>query len=174
MTKSIMKSPGTKHRQRRKGATGIIERLFRLGNETGSSFIEVALMMPIFTLLLLGAAEFGQVAYYSIEVNNASYAGAVYGAQNHATAADTANMQLAATEDAANISSMTVTAVSSCTCSSGTAITCGNASTNCVSPDRIAEYVQVNTSATVNSMLTYPGFPASFALHGQAIMRVEQ
>jgi len=83
-------------------------------------------------------------------------------------------MQLAATEDAANISSMTATAVSSCTCSNGTAITCASAATSCVSPSRIAEYVQVNTAATVNSMLNYPGFPASFTLHGQAIMRVEQ
>lgn len=148
--------------------------MFGLESESGSSFIEVALMMPIFTLLLLGAAEFGQVAYYSIEVDNASYAGAVYGAQNRATAANTANMRLAATEDAANIPGMTVTAVSSCTCSNGATITCANAAASCVAPGRIAEYVQVNTAATVNSMLNYPGFPASFALHGQAIVRVQQ
>jgi Flp pilus assembly protein TadG len=142
-------------------------------SDTGSSILEVSLLMPLFVVMLLGAVQFGWLAYYSIEVKNAAYAGASYGAENHATASNTAAIQLAAADDAANLSAMTVTVTNSCVCSDGTTITCADAVANCTSPARIVEYVQVNTSATLNSLFSYH-FPSSYALQGQAIMRVEQ
>jgi hypothetical protein len=50
----------------------------------GQSLIEVALSVPIFVLLLVGAAEFGTVLYAAIEVSDAARAG-VY--MEHKTAA---------------------------------------------------------------------------------------
>lgn len=145
------------------------------GNDAGQAFVELALVLPIFILLLLGAAELGRLAYASIEVSNAARAGVAYGAQNHITASDIAGIRLAATQDATNIASMgTPAVIQSCSCSDGTTITCANAGTNCVSPARIIEYVQVNTSATVNTAFHYPGIPNTITLNGQAIMRVEQ
>jgi len=164
-------------------ATKLSERLKRLGSilrfgclrdARGSSVLEVALMMPLFTLILLGAAEFGRLAYYSIEVSNAAYAGATYAAQTHATAANTSAIQLAASADAANTAGLSVTSTNSCSCSDGTPISCSNAAIFCLSPARIVVTVQVNTVATVNSLFNYPGFPSTYALHGQAIERVEQ
>jgi Flp pilus assembly protein TadG len=144
-------------------------------NDLGQAFVELALVMPIFLLLFLGAAELGRLAYASIEVSNAARAGVAYGAQSHTTAADTSGIQLAATQDAGQITSMgTPVVIQSCSCSDGTAITCANAGTNCVGTARIIEYVQVNTSATVNTAFHYPGIPNTITLNGQAIMRVEQ
>jgi Flp pilus assembly protein TadG len=141
----------------------------------GQAFVELALVLPIFLLLLLGTAEFGRLAYASIEVANAARAGVAYAAQNHITASDTARIQLAATQAAPNVTSMGTPAVTlSCSCSDGTAITCANAGTNCISPARIIEYVQVNTSASVNTAFHYPGISNRVTLQGQAIMRVEQ
>jgi Flp pilus assembly protein TadG len=142
--------------------------------ERGQSLVELALIFPVFMLLVVGAAEFGRLAYAAIEVSNAARAGASYGSQNHITASDFPNIELAATTDAFNISGVTATAANSCACSSGGTITCSTALTSCPSPDRIIEYVQVNTSGTVDPLFHYPGLPTTFTLTGQAIMRVEQ
>jgi Flp pilus assembly protein TadG len=143
-------------------------------SESGQAFVELALVLPIFLLLLVGAAELGRIAYASIEVSNAARAGAAYGAQSHITASDPVGIQLAATQDAPDITSISATATQSCSCSDGTAITCANAATSCISPARIIEYVQVNTTAPVNTLFHLPGIPNSITLNGQAIMRVEQ
>jgi Flp pilus assembly protein TadG len=143
-------------------------------DDMGQAFVELALVLPIFILLLIGAALFGRLAFAAIEISNAARAGVAYGSQNHTTASDNAGIQLAATQDAPDVTGLTATATQVCSCTSGTAITCANAGTTCISPGRIIESVQVNTSATVNSLFNYPGMATTFTLHGQAIMRVEQ
>ena len=146
-----------------------------MGEDRGQSLVELALMFPIFILLLVGAAEFGRLAYAAIEVSNAARAGASYGSLTHITASDYTNIELAATKDAANLTGVTATAVDFCQCSSGAATPdCTKALTPCPSPARIIEYVQVNTTATVGPLFHYPGLPHTFTLTGQAIMRVEQ
>ncbi len=141
-------------------------------NEGGQALVELALVMPIFVLLLIGAAEFARLAYASIEVSNAARAGIQYGAQNRITAMDISGMAQAAANDGSNITSLQATASNFCVCSNGTSITCANAAANCTA--RILEYVQVNTSAVVNPLFYCPGLPKTFTLQGQATMRVEQ
>jgi Flp pilus assembly protein TadG len=145
-----------------------------MGNDAGQALIELALIMPIFTVLLAGAGDFARLAYAGIEVSNAAGAGVQYGAQNRITALDIAGMKLAATNDGADVSSIQATASNSCVCTDGTSITCANAATACVSPARTLQYVQVNTSAEVSPFFHYPGLPATFNLQGQATMRVQQ
>lgn len=150
------------------------ERRIDIRDANGQAFIELALVLPLFIILLTGAAELGRLAYAGIEVSNAARAGVAYGSQNHSTASDSAGIQLAATQDAPNITGLTATAIQSCSCTGGTSITCANAGTNCVSPARIIEYVQVNTQADINTVFRLPGIPNTLTLHGQAIMRVEE
>jgi Flp pilus assembly protein TadG len=142
--------------------------------DAGQAFVELALVLPIFIVLLVAAAEIGRIAYANIEVSNAARAGVAYGAQNHVTASDNAGIQLAATNDAPNITNIVATATQVCSCSDGTAITCANAGARCLSPARILESVQVSTSAPINTLFHLPGIPASLTLRGQATMRVEQ
>jgi Flp pilus assembly protein TadG len=143
-------------------------------DDEGSSLLEIAFLMPVFMLMLIGATEMGRVAYYAIEVTSAARAGAVYAAQTRVTAANTTNIALAANTDAANVGGVATQATASCICTSGTTITCSNAATNCTSPSRIEEFIQVKTSATINPIFNYPGMPTSFALTGESTMRVEQ
>lgn len=144
------------------------------GNDFGQALVELALMFPIFILLLVGAAEFGRLAYAAIEVSSAARAGAAYGAQTHLTASDTPGIQLAATQDAPNVTGVIATASNSCACSSGGTVSCTYALSLCPSPARIIEYVNVNTTATVDTIFNYPGLPHTYTLTGQATMRVEQ
>jgi len=156
----------------KKGRSSTYRRHLR--ENTGQSLVELALVLPIFVLLLVGVAEVGRLGFASIEVSNAARAGVAYGAQNHVTASDTTNIQLAATSDAPNIRSLTATVAQSCSCSDGTTITCANAGTTCVSPAHIIEDVQVQTTAPVDTVFHFPGIPSTVTLRGYASMRVEQ
>ena len=143
----------------------------RLLSEHGNALIELALGMSVLSTVILGAAEFGRIAYAAIEVNDAAHAGAAYGSLNRTYAADNANVTQAATKDAPDVSGVSATAAYSCKCSDGSASTC--APTDCTGT-RIIEYVTVNTTGTVNPLIYVPGLPRSYTVTGKAVMRVEQ
>jgi Flp pilus assembly protein TadG len=148
----------------------------RLRSDRGNALIELAIGMTVLTSLILGAAEFGRIAYAAIEVNDAAHAGAAYGSGNRtsgsiATGAANTNVTNAAKKDAPDVSGMTATAVYWCQCSDGSASTCG--ATDCTG-SRIIEYVTVNTSGTVDPLVYVPGLPKSYTVTGHAVMRVEQ
>jgi Flp pilus assembly protein TadG len=148
-----------------------------LRDDSASSLVEMAIMLPVFILLAMGAAEFGTLAFYSIEVSNAARAGLAYGAQSPATAANTSGIQTAAQDDAPDvtrIATLAVTPTVACSCTSGTTITCTNAAANCTSPDRIIQTLHVATSATMTPFFHAEGMPASYTLTGSAYMRVQQ
>ena len=177
MKTSVITMPATSVRRR----TTPLRHLLRCGlkDEQGQSFVELALTLPVLTVILLGAAEFGRLAYAAIEVSNAARAGVAYGSQTLITAADIAGMKNAATNDGSDILTwasvgLSATAFQTCKCSNGTAVTCANAGTTCVSPAHVLLYVQVNTQATVDPLFYVYGLPKSYALKGQAIMRVSQ
>ncbi len=153
-----------------------------LKKSSGQAFVELALVFPVFLLVLVGAVEVGRLAYASIEVSNAARAGVAYGAQSTTTASDINNIRLAATQDAPNLTGMTAVATQACSCeSAGGAITpfssCSITITNlatCPNPSRIIQYVQVQTTASVPTLFHFPGIASTVTLRGQALMRVEQ
>jgi Flp pilus assembly protein TadG len=152
----------------------------RLGSlscgDAGQSLVELALIVPIFALLILGAVEFGQLVYASIEVSDAARAGVAYGAQSAATAADLAGIQNAAINDAPEVPVMTALPVQFCTCSNAvtTHVSCASAPTTCATQGfHVVNYVQVNTTATITPVIHLPGTGGGFTLYGQAIMRVQ-
>lgn len=143
------------------------------GRNRGQSLVELALVLPLLLLMLLGAVEFGQLGLTAITVSNAAHAGTIW-AQQHPS--DFAGMQTAAVNDGSAISSwatITATATGVCTCSNGTVITCSTTS-SCASPAYVENYNQIQTQATVEPILTIPGLPRSYTLNGYAIMKVPQ
>jgi Flp pilus assembly protein TadG len=155
-----------------------------LRDDRGSAFIELALILPTFVILCVGAAEFGRLAFASIEVSNAARAGVAYGSRNHATASNSSAMQAAALGDASDVASMSATA-GPCICPASAAtasvpacttafFTGANAFSSCPAVSGTTEYVQVDTSAAVPSMFQLPGLPTSYTVYGSATMTVEQ
>src|SRR3974390_781224 len=72
----------------------------RRESESGQGLVELALVSGLFFVpILIGAGEFARAAYAYIEVSNAARAAVQYGAQNGATALDTAGMLTAAKND---------------------------------------------------------------------------
>ena len=135
----------------------------------GQSFVEFALLAPVLILFLLAVADFGRVFFVSIALNNAARAGTQYGIQSPANAADFAGMQQAAQTDASNISGVGATASEYCECPDGSTQAC-NSSPAC-SDMRV--YVEVDTTGSFQTLLTYPGIPSSFSLTGKSVMRAE-
>jgi len=170
----------------KKGRTPMSRRDLR--EDKGQAFVELALVMPIFILLLIGVVEVGRLAYASIEVSNAARAGVAYAAQNHTTAADTlptGGIVNAAKLDAPDITSLTATTTQSCACESSTGTmgafsactgtgAISTATGSCPSPSRIVLYVQVTTTAGVNTVFHFPGIPSTVTFRGFASMRAEQ
>lgn len=164
--------------------------------DRGSALVELALIVPIFVLMIVAGSELGRIAYAAIEVSNAARAGVAYGAQNHATASQTDttttppnDVDQSAINEASNVTDMTATSSTSCICQtvntateavatasilcSAAGATCGESTTS-GKVNIVVEYVQVSTQAKVSTMFRYPGIPRSFTLNGFAQMRVEQ
>ena len=137
----------------------------------GQSMVELAFAVPVLALVLIAGSDFARVFYFSIAVNNAARAGAQYGSQSIITAADITGMKTAATQDASNLAALAATA-QQCTCGAGSSVTACAASYCTNNP--VGNYVEVDTSMTFNTTITYPGVPSRLALTGKAIMQVQQ
>ncbi len=139
----------------------------RFKDESGSALIEIALLIPFIVMLLLGAMDFGRAWYVKLEVDAAAQAGALYGVQSPS---DISGMNAAALLDAPDILSLQATSTYGSECSDGTspvplAVTTPTCSANST------DYVQVTTTATYKTLLTYPGFAPSISMTGVSRMR---
>ncbi|HWB33611.1 MAG TPA: TadE/TadG family type IV pilus assembly protein [Acidobacteriaceae bacterium] len=150
----------------------IIDRLLRrAGVENGSALVELALVVPVLSLLLLGSAEFAILAYDDIEVSSAARAGVAYGSQSTSTASDLTGMQQAALSDGGNVPGMTATAIQFWSCSNAPSAQ-SSTKPSCTGTAHVLHYVQVKTQAIVTPTAHLPGM-STITLNGVAIMRVQ-
>jgi Flp pilus assembly protein TadG len=145
----------------------------RRSTQSGQALLEVALVTPLLLLLAVGIIEIGRYAYYSILVADAARAGAQYGAQNLATAADTAGIQTAAENDGQSLSELKVTVQQECGCT-GSSIGGACPATFCASPNHALVYVKVTVTGKFKSLFKYPGIPKSIHCDSTELMRVAQ
>lgn len=141
----------------------------------GNALIEFTLLLPVLILLALGVADFARVFYYGMVTQNAASAGAEYGIRNNYT--NVTGMQNAAVQDA-NLSDFGTANVTETSCflrcpGSETEMACTATNlASCGTTEQAYVYVRVRTQYDFNTLLNYPGIPASTTLHGLAIMRV--
>ena len=144
---------------------------FRSGEE-GSALVELAISMPLLTLMLLGAVEFAMFAYASIEVVNAAHSAAVYASFGQSALSDSGGISNAATADAANLlggSAISVTSVTTaCTCSDTTytPTSCSDNSTCVNNNTSMITAVTVQTQSTFSPLIKIPGGALNFTLRG--------
>lgn len=119
-----------------------------ISDEGGGPLVELALAMPLLTLILLGAIGLGQLAMGSINVSNAAKAAVQYAAQDSGTAVDTATMLSVAQADIGNTIGQTgaldmpkplgLPAVASCRSTGTTTISYSCSYCECSSPNSTA------------------------------------
>jgi Flp pilus assembly protein TadG len=150
----------------------------------GQSAVELAIVVPVLVLVLVVIADFARVFFVSVAVNNAARAGAQYGSEKPQNASDFSGMELAASTDFGCVASGGVSCpnfpnwntptATQCTCNVTTPQTVTLCAASYCTAVPTAIYVTVNTSATYNTILNYPGITSSYTLTGQAIMQVQQ
>src|SRR4051812_3808154 len=94
----------------------------------GGALVELAVVIPILALLIIGVADFGRAYVTSSTVAHSAAAGAQYGSQNAATAGDSVGIRLAARQDAADLDTVVVTSTETCDCNGGAEINCSTGS----------------------------------------------
>jgi len=152
-----------------------------LRSDSGGAMVETALTLPLLFVMLLGAGEFGRIAYTAIEVSSAARAGVSYGAQSTTTVTDSAGIQKVATDDAPDLN-LTATVGKSGICADNTSCTGTNSSTApgsgpvCKNTDCTSSQVEtiltVTTSASITPMITVPGMKGPYTVTGRAVQKV--
>ncbi|HET7103808.1 MAG TPA: TadE/TadG family type IV pilus assembly protein [Terracidiphilus sp.] len=145
--------------------------------EAGQALIELALVMPVFIIMLVGAAELVRVAYAAIEVSNAARSAAQYGCQNGSTALDPTAMQAVASADAGNLANVNTTVAYACKCAAagvGTSIACTQAASDTCTTGGgyVVTNLVITTSANVSPLVHLPGLPNTYTLRGYAVHEV--
>lgn len=135
--------------------------------EAGSGLVELALIMPLFLLVLVVLVDLGRAYYYAISISSAVHAAAVYGIQNPT---DTSGIQSAASSSASDIASLTTSSSYGCECHDGTSDV-PECSTAPSCSQNYVNYVSVTSTATFRPVLPYPGIPNSFTFSRTARLR---
>lgn len=139
-------------------------KLFR--SEKGTALVEFAVMVPVFSFLLLGLIEIGRFAYFALLAANAARAGVQWGAQNLSDAENNTGMTNAASNDGQNLG-WQVTPSHFCTLY-GAVTTCATGAV----PASQVYYVEVTATRNFYSLFKYPGIPQTLPVSGKAVMRV--
>lgn len=144
--------------------------------DDGSAAVELAVVLPVLLLLVMGVVDFGHIFVTSVAVANAARSGAQYGAQNTATSGDNTGMNNAATTDfPAALGTLTVNSQRQCRCSSGdapvTGVACATLTCGTYGEPRV--FVEVTANQSVNLLFRYPGFAATIPVVRTATVRVQ-
>ena len=147
----------------------IVQRLSR--SRTGGVALEFALLLPVLVFTMIGLWDFTRVISEDGRVGSAALAGAHYGIQSAAHAADAAGITQAARDDAKDAAAkLSVVPSRICSCSDGTAVTC---TALCGTSGKPIMYVRVQVSETFRMMGTYPFVTNPVPITREAQMRVE-
>lgn len=134
----------------------------------GASFVELALVLPLFLLILFPAVDLGRAFYASIEVASAAHAGAIHGLANPN---DVNGMVSAAKAGISNLSNISVSASYACECSDGTSVS-PSCSTIPTCAYNYVTYVDVIATVGYSPMFGYVGLPSSMNISREVRLRV--
>ncbi len=140
----------------------------------GAAVLEVAVMLPLLLLLLLGAIDLGRAASDAITIQSAAQAGAQYGAQDSLHAKDIDGIRQAVLEDLGQSSvgqSVTVDVQRYCNCEGEDGvIDCDTGS--CIDPSLSPRmYVRVTIQHDFTTLINYPGIAHVVPLRQTAFRR---
>jgi Flp pilus assembly protein TadG len=141
--------------------------LWKSQKEEGTQLIELALVLPVFLYLLVGAVDFGRAFYLATEVASAAEAGAAYGVSSPT---DTAGMKSAAMLNATDIRGFSPVATYGSECTDGSALAL-QTSTPPTCTSGLVQFVEVDASTTYSPLLHFPGVPTSLPIASKARMR---
>jgi Flp pilus assembly protein TadG len=144
-------------------------RLIRvIADAEGASFVELALVLPLFLMMLIPVVDLGRGFYAAIEVASAAHAGAMYGVENPS---DTSGMVQAAKAGTSNLADVDAAATYGCECSDGSSPIALCTSTPSCTYNYVT-YVDVTVTSPYRTVFGYPGLPSSMNITREVRLRV--
>ena len=132
--------------------------------------VEAALVVPMFTLLILAVADFAVLLNQYLRVADSARAEAVSGTVR-AYATDPSVLNLVGNNSSAGIPGYSVAAVNYCTCANGSLVVSCSSHLNCGPYGIPNQYVQVTAKASLPLLFGVQGFPAKINVQSVAIAR---
>ena len=142
-----------------------------LQRSRGQAIVEMAIVLPLLLLLLVGVVDFGRIYYTTQTVAQAARAGAQYGAQDNAYSTDIAGMKQAALDAAGDVPGVTANARQYCQCASGASVACTDTTTCPEGAPQV--YVEVTADKVFTTWMQYPHIPSSTDVARRATLRVQ-
>jgi Flp pilus assembly protein TadG len=141
-----------------------------LADRRGNAAIELALLAPPLTLMLVGTADYGLGLYRQMQVQNAAQAGAEYALKNGFSPTAIGGAVTSATPLGVSASPAPV---ESCGCPTGTAISSATCNSTCANGQKAGVYVTVGAQTTYTTIIPYPGIPNSYTLTASSTVRIQ-
>lgn len=140
-------------------------------DESGMAAAEIALVLPVFVLLLVGVYDLGSAIHYSMRVQTAAYAGTSYAIARGYNASGISSAVLNAT----NAPGITIVAgpTQYCGCPSAGGVSAAGCGTSCPDGSVSGRYVSVTARGTYTTLFDYPFIPAQFTFTEQATTRIQ-
>ena len=140
----------------------------------GAATVELALIIPVLVLIMIGLLDMGRIFYGAITVVSAARAGVAYGSMSAIHADDTAAMITSATNDAVDVNGLLFTARKRCECPDETPPDVDCATVNvCMDGTNVRIYVETTVTGTFTTTLPYPGIPSTINMTRTAQMRAQ-
>jgi Flp pilus assembly protein TadG len=139
--------------------------------EHGTSLVEMAVLLPLFAVLLFVAVDFGRACYIAIEVAGAARAGAMYGSQD---VTDTTGIENAARDAAPDVAANLSVNAPTCSveCLDGTNYAAGcSTAPPCATGVSYVYIVSLTVTGTYSPLVPWPGIPSSLSFSSSASMR---
>jgi Flp pilus assembly protein TadG len=140
-----------------------------LRDERGSAMVELAAILSVMVLMLMGTVDYAAEMVYDMQIQQAATAAAEFGAIP-GNESNLAQIQAYAVTLAPYISGVTATATNTWTCSPGGASVVSTST--CSGGVTPYKYLTVTTTATTNRIVKYPGLPPTMTMKGTATIRV--
>ena len=141
-------------------------------SRAGSALVELALVLGMLMLILMGTIDFARLFFAAVTVAGAARAGAQYGSQSNTFTGDYAGMRTAADENAQDLDATTPSAVRFCKCENGNDADCVTGTCSEGVP-QIYVRVEVEMQKTFAVMVDLPGIPSTTAITRRATFRVQ-
>jgi hypothetical protein len=155
-------------------------------SQRGSVLMEMAVLLPVVLLLLLGSVDFARGWVHANAATNAAHAGAQFGAQSKSHAKNAAAIEDVVMRDLAassmlkaitnedgtvvNTGQFSVETENFCICDNGTEVDC-DISGACGAPNSSQVHIRVRVNSTFETLFDYPGIPAQIQIDRQASLR---
>jgi hypothetical protein len=142
-------------------------------SDDGSATVELALIVPMLVLIMLGVLDLGRVFYWSISVDSVARAGVGYGSKDVPSSQDIPGMEAAALADADDVAGLDIDAAQVCRCPDQAPVIVACTVPLCSDGTPIRIYAEVTVTGTFTPIIPYPGGPGAITVTRTARMRAQ-